>query len=44
MASEYNPRALVPEVLVSGDHYAVVRHRPSFEEIIARDTIPDWIG
>ncbi len=44
MASEYNTRALVPEVLVSGDHYAVVRHRPSFEEIIARDTIPDWIG
>ncbi|WP_299130424.1 diaminopimelate decarboxylase [uncultured Amaricoccus sp.] len=44
MASEYNTRALVPEVLVSGDHYAVVRARPSFDEILSRDTIPDWIG
>ncbi len=44
MASEYNSRPLVPEVLVSGDHYAVVRARPSFDEILKRDTIPDWIG
>lgn len=44
MASEYNTRPLVPEVLVSGDHYAVVRARPTFDEIMNRDTIPDWIG
>ena len=44
MASEYNSRPLVPEVLVSGDHYAVVRARPTFDEILNRDTIPDWIG
>ena len=37
------PRALTPEVLVSGDHFAVVRPRPSFDEMIGRDTIPDWI-
>lgn len=43
MASEYNSRPLVPEVLVSGDHFAVVRARPSFDEILNRDTIPDWI-
>ncbi|MFQ8431125.1 diaminopimelate decarboxylase [Amaricoccus sp. W119] len=43
MASEYNSRPLVPEVLVSGDHFAVVRARPSFDEMIGRDTIPDWI-
>jgi diaminopimelate decarboxylase len=43
MASEYNTRPLVPEVLVAGDHYAVVRERPSFDEILKRDTIPDWI-
>jgi diaminopimelate decarboxylase len=44
MASEYNTRPLVPEVLVSGHHFAVVRARPSFDEILNRDTIPDWIG
>ncbi len=43
MASEYNSRPLVPEVLVHGDHYAVVRARPSFDEMLERDTIPDWL-
>jgi diaminopimelate decarboxylase len=43
MASEYNSRPLVPEVMVSGDHFAVVRARPSFDEMLGRDTIPDWI-
>lgn len=43
MASEYNSRPLVPEVLVSGDHFAVIRARPSFEEMLARDTIPEWL-
>ncbi|HVH02586.1 MAG TPA: diaminopimelate decarboxylase, partial [Amaricoccus sp.] len=44
MASEYNSRLLVPEVLVSGDHYDVVRARPSFDDMVKRDTIPPWIG
>ena len=44
MASEYNSRLLVPEVLVSGDHSDVVRARPSFDEMLKRDTIPEWIG
>ncbi|MCO8145515.1 diaminopimelate decarboxylase [Rhodovulum tesquicola] len=43
MASEYNTRPLVPEVLVMGDHLAVIRNRPSFDEIINRDTIPEWL-
>jgi diaminopimelate decarboxylase len=43
MASEYNTRPLVPEVLVSGHHFAVVRARPSFDEILNRDTIPEWL-
>lgn len=43
MASEYNTRPLVPEVLVKGDHFAVIRARPSIDEILARDTIPDWV-
>lgn len=43
MASEYNSRPLVPEVLVSGDHFAVIRARPSIEEMLARDSIPAWL-
>ena len=43
MASEYNTRPLIPEVLVHGDQFAVVRPRPTYEEMINRDTIPDWM-
>jgi len=43
MASEYNSRPLIPEVLVKGDHFAVIRARPSFDEILNRDTIPEWL-
>ena len=43
MSSEYNSRLLVPEVLVSGDQFAVIRRRPTYDEMIARDTIPDWL-
>lgn len=43
MASEYNSRPLVPEVLVDGDTFAVIRPRPSIEEMIAKDRIPDWL-
>ncbi|HHS94825.1 MAG TPA: diaminopimelate decarboxylase, partial [Rhodobacterales bacterium] len=40
MASEYNSRPLIPEVLVDGDQYAVIRRRPSYEEMLSRDMIP----
>lgn len=43
MASEYNSRPLVPEVLVDGDHFAVIRARPSIEEMLARDSVPVWL-
>ena len=43
MASEYNTRPLVPEVLVQGDHFAVIRARPTFDEILKRDSIPEWL-
>jgi len=43
MASEYNTRPLVPEVLVDGDKFAVIRARPTYEEILARDLVPDWV-
>ena len=43
MASEYNTRPLIPEVLAQGDHFAVIRARPTFDEILARDNIPEWL-
>jgi diaminopimelate decarboxylase len=43
MASEYNSRPLIPEVLVKGDQFAVIRARPSFDEMLKRDTIPEWL-
>ena len=43
MSSEYNTRPLIPEVLVNGDQYAVLRARPTFDEMINRDTIPTWL-
>jgi diaminopimelate decarboxylase len=43
MASEYNTRPLIPEVLVNGDQFAVIRARPTFDEILNRDSIPSWL-
>ncbi|WP_147126953.1 diaminopimelate decarboxylase [Shimia ponticola] len=43
MSSEYNTRPLIPEVLVQGDQFAVIRPRPTFDDIINRDTIPEWL-
>ncbi len=42
-ASQYNTRPLIPEVLVNGDQYAIIRRRPSFEEMTAHETAPDWL-
>ena len=44
MASTYNSRALTPEVLVSGDRWAVVRARPPIEALIDGDSIPAWVA
>ena len=43
MSSEYNTRPLIPEVLVNGREFAVIRARPTFDEMINRDTIPGWL-
>lgn len=43
-AGTYNTRALVPEVLVRGDQYAVVRPRLEAEDIIALDRDAPWLG
>ena len=43
MASEYNSRPLIPEILVKDDQFAVIRARPTFDEMLKRDTIPPWL-
>jgi diaminopimelate decarboxylase len=43
MAGTYNSRPLTPEVLVSGDKWAVVRARPPIQALIEADSIPDWV-
>ena len=43
MASTYNARPLVPEVLVDGDRFAVVRPRQTHEALIALDRLPPWL-
>jgi diaminopimelate decarboxylase len=43
MASEYNTRPMIPEVLVSGNKFSIIRARPSVQDIIDKDIIPDWL-
>ncbi|MDB5438461.1 MAG: diaminopimelate decarboxylase [Caulobacteraceae bacterium] len=43
MSSEYNSRLLVPEVLVKGDRWAVIRARPTYDEMLARESLPEWL-
>ena len=43
-AGTYNSRPLVPEVLVDGDRFHVIRPRPSYEELLGLDSMPDWLG
>ena len=42
LASEYNSRRLVPEVLVTGGRYCVTRPRPSYADMLDRERLPDW--
>ena len=44
MSSEYNTRPLVPEVLVNGSAFAVVRPRPSYDEMLAREPLAPWLA
>ena len=43
MSSEYNSRPLIPEVLVNGDQFAVIRPRPTYDEMLERDKLPPWL-
>ena len=44
LSSSYNSRLLVPEVLVAGSEWAVVRRRPSYDELIGLDRLPPWLA
>ena len=44
MASTYNLRLPAPEVLVKGEDFSVVRPRPSYDDLLARDRLPDWLA
>jgi diaminopimelate decarboxylase len=43
LASEYNSRLLVPEVLVAGNRHSVTRPRPSYGDMLAKERLPDWL-
>jgi diaminopimelate decarboxylase len=43
LASEYNSRLLVPEVLVTGNRYCVTRPRPDYRDMLAKERLPDWL-
>ena len=43
MASEYNMRPLIPEVMVHGHQFAVIRARPTYDEMINRDSMAPWL-
>ena len=44
MSSEYNSRLLVPEVLAHEGIWSVVRRRPTFDDMLSQDMVPDWVG
>ena len=44
MASTYNTRPLIPEVLVDGDEFRIIRKRPDYNSIIALDIPWDAAG
>lgn len=44
MSSTYNSRLLIPEVLVDGARWAVVRPRQTYEDLIGLDRLPDWLA
>ena len=43
MAGEYNSRLLVPEVLVNGAQFAVVRPRPTYDQMLAAEPLAPWL-
>jgi diaminopimelate decarboxylase len=44
MSNTYNSRALVPEVMVKGDKYAIIRKRIDIEELMDLENLAEWQG
>jgi diaminopimelate decarboxylase len=44
MASDYNARPRLAEVLVHGEQWGIVRPRETYADLIAKDHIPDWLA
>jgi diaminopimelate decarboxylase len=44
MASTYNSRLLIPEVMVNGNRHAVIRPRLGYDNLIGLDRQPDWLA
>ena len=42
-SSTYNSRLLVPEVLVNGENWALIRPRPSYEDMLRAENLPSWL-
>ncbi len=43
LSSQYNARPLVPEVLVNGKSFDIVRRRPTFADMVALEKVPEWL-
>src|ERR1700722_15589234 len=43
-AGTYNSRLLIPEIMVKGGAFAVIRPRPTYDELIGLDKIPPWLA
>ena len=44
MSTTYNSRLLVPEVLVAGQRFDIIRARPSYDALLSLDTVPQWLA
>lgn len=43
LSNSYNSRLLVPEVMVKGDKFSVIRPRPDYEDMLAAEKVPSWV-
>ena len=44
MSSTYNSRLLIPEVLVCGHRFDIIRARPTYDDMLSLDTVPAWLS
>lgn len=43
MSNSYNSRLLIPEVLVDGERFSIIRKRPSYAEMLQDEQMPEWL-